>query len=84
MRVRRRISLPDAITSSLAGLHSLAVRSSLAALRFSGGAPDLQVIAAEANVDFVLSGSLLRVGELYRESLALDPDYAPAWGAVSG
>jgi TolB-like protein len=39
-------SLPDAMTTSLSGLKSLVVRSSLAASRFSG-AKDLKTIAAE-------------------------------------
>jgi serine/threonine protein kinase len=38
-------SLPDAITSSLSGLETLIVRSSLAAARFAGEAADLKTIA---------------------------------------
>src|SRR5205085_1239928 len=44
-------SLPDAITSSLSGLDSLIVRSSVAAGRFASDTPDLRVIASEAGVD---------------------------------
>jgi non-specific serine/threonine protein kinase len=51
--------LPDAIASALSGLGSLIVRSSLAAMRFAGGSPDLKTIAAEADVDVVLTGTLL-------------------------
>lgn len=59
-------SLPDAIAASLAGLNSLIVRSSLAAARFAGPAPDLKEIAREADVDVVLTGTLLRAGTQLR------------------
>jgi TolB-like protein len=59
-------SLPDAIAASLAGLSSLVVRSSLAAARFAGPAPDLREIAKEADVDVVLTGTLLRAGTQLR------------------
>ena len=59
-------SLPEAITASLTGLSSLVVRSSLAAARFSNGAPDLKELAREADVDVVLTGTLLRAGSELR------------------
>jgi serine/threonine protein kinase/tetratricopeptide (TPR) repeat protein len=59
-------SLPEAITVSLAGLENLVVRSSIAAARYSTDAPDLQKIAKEAEVDVVLTGALLSVGERLR------------------
>lgn len=59
-------SLPEAITVSLAGLENLVVRSSVAASRYSADAPDLQKIADEAEVDVVLTGALLSVGERLR------------------
>ena len=59
-------SLPDAIAASLAGLSSLVVRSPLAAARFAGPAPDLKEIAREADVDVVLTGTLLRAGTQLR------------------
>src|SRR5215467_6148562 len=52
-------SLPDALTTSLSGLKSLIVRSSLFASRFSGRDQDLKTVAAEADVDLVLAGSLV-------------------------
>ncbi len=64
-------SLPDAITSSLSGLESLVVRSSLAAARFVGAAPDVRVIASEADVNVVLTGTLLRAGDQLRLSAQL-------------
>ena len=59
-------SLPDAIAASLAGLSSLVVRSSLAAARFAGAVLDLREIAKEADVDTVLTGTLLRAGTQLR------------------
>lgn len=64
-------SLPDAIAASLTGLNSLVVRSSLAAARFAGPAPDLKEIAKEADVDVVLTGTLLRAGAQLRLSTQL-------------
>lgn len=58
--------LPDALTATLSGLESVVVRSSLVAARFAGGAPDLPIIAREAGVDFVVSGTLLRAGDQLR------------------
>src|SRR5215471_16049950 len=55
-------SLPEAIGASLAGLSSLIVRSSLAAACLTGSTPDLREIAREADVDVVLTGTLLRAG----------------------
>ena len=64
-------SLPDAVANSLSGLDSLVVRSSVVAAKFSVEAPDLEQIAAQADVDVVLVGTLLRVGPLLRVSLQL-------------
>jgi serine/threonine protein kinase len=56
-------SLPDAILSSLAGIQSLVVRSTLAGSRYaSGDSVDLKKIGTEAAVDAVLCGTLLRAG----------------------
>jgi len=59
-------SLPEAITISLAGLENLIVRSSIVASRYSAETADLQAIAREAEVDAVLTGALLTVGEQLR------------------
>ncbi|MBZ5583638.1 MAG: protein kinase [Acidobacteriia bacterium] len=64
-------SLPDAISTSLSGIDSLIVRSSLAAARFEGQAPDPRRIAAEAGVDAILTGALLRVGAQLRVACQL-------------
>jgi eukaryotic-like serine/threonine-protein kinase len=59
-------SLADAITSSLTGRDPLVVRSSLVAQRFALGEPDLKRLAAEADVDRVITGTLLRSGDQLR------------------
>jgi serine/threonine protein kinase len=64
-------SLADAIAHSLSSLESLVVRSSLAAARFATALPDLTAIASELNVDVLLTGTLLRVGEQLRVSVQL-------------
>ena len=64
-------SLPDAITTSLAGIGSLVVRSSATAARFAGEAPDIKALAVEADVDRVVMGTLLRSGDQLRASAQL-------------
>ena len=64
-------SLPDAITTSLAGMGSLIVRSSATAARFAGEAPDIKVLAVEADVDRVVMGTLLRSGDQLRAATQL-------------
>jgi len=64
-------SLPDAIATSLSGIGSLIVRSSATAARLAGDAPDLKALAAEADVDRVVMGSLLRSGDQLRATAQL-------------
>ena len=64
-------SLADAITTSLAGIGSLVVRSTAAAARFAGEAPDIKALAAEADVDRVVVGTLLRSGDQLRAATQL-------------
>ncbi len=64
-------SLPEAITASLCGLDTVVVRSSLTAARYAGDVPDLKRLAAEADVDVVLTGTLLRAGAQLRVSAQL-------------
>jgi serine/threonine protein kinase/tetratricopeptide (TPR) repeat protein len=59
-------SLPEAISVSLAGMENLIVRSSLAAAQYAQRTPDLQRIGRETEVDAILSGALLPVGENVR------------------
>jgi serine/threonine protein kinase/tetratricopeptide (TPR) repeat protein len=64
-------SLPDAIATSLSGIGSLVVRSSAVAARFAGEVPDLKALAADAEVDRVVMGTLLRSGDQVRASAQL-------------
>jgi len=64
-------SLPDAITTSLSGIGSLVLRSSAVAGRFGGNTLDLKALAAEADVDRVVIGTLLRAGAALRVSAQL-------------
>jgi serine/threonine protein kinase/tetratricopeptide (TPR) repeat protein len=64
-------SLPDAISTSLSGIGSLIVRSSAVAARFAGEAPDLKALAADADVDRVVMGTLLRSGNQLRAAVQL-------------
>jgi TolB-like protein len=64
-------SLPEAITGSLSGLESLVVRSSVTAARLTSDAPDLTRIAAEADVDIVMTATVLRAGDQLRVSTQL-------------
>jgi DNA-binding winged helix-turn-helix (wHTH) protein/tetratricopeptide (TPR) repeat protein len=59
-------SLPEALTGSLGGLQSLVVRSSIAAARFASEPIDPRRIGAEADVDVIVTGTLLRAGNELR------------------
>lgn len=58
-------ALPEAITTSLAAVPSLVVRSNVAALKY-GPSADLLQVAGELDVDHVLTGTLLRSGDQIR------------------
>jgi serine/threonine protein kinase/tetratricopeptide (TPR) repeat protein len=64
-------SLADAITTSLSGINSLVVRSSVVAGRFAGESPDLKALASEADVDRVVMGTLLRSADQIRAVVQL-------------
>jgi serine/threonine protein kinase len=65
-------SLPDAIMSSLAGVQTLVVRSTMAGSRYANDdAVDLKKIGAEAGVDAVLCGTLLRAVDKIRVTAQL-------------
>jgi len=74
-------ALADAVSGSLAGLPSVVIRSSAAAARFATDSPDLKALAAQADVDRVLMGTLLRAGEQLRATAQLVE--APAGTLVS-
>jgi serine/threonine protein kinase len=65
-------SLPDAVVSSLSGLQSLVVRSTLAGAKYATGETiDFKAIATDLGVDAVLAGTLLRAGDQVRVSAQL-------------
>jgi serine/threonine protein kinase len=64
-------SLPDAIATSLSGIGSLVVRSSAIAARFAKELPDLKALAADADVDRVVTGTLIRSGDELRVTAQL-------------
>ena len=78
-------SLADSLIVSLTGLGPLVVRSSHAAQRFAGETLDLKRIAAEAEVDVVLTGSILRAGDQVRlvAQLVETPGGAVVWSKTA-
>jgi serine/threonine-protein kinase len=64
-------SLADAISTSLSSNRSLVLRSSAVAARFASETPDLKAIAADADVDRVVMGTLLRAGDQLRVAAQL-------------
>jgi TolB-like protein len=63
--------LADAITSSFCGLESIGVRSSAVAARYAAEAPDLGKIASDARADLVLTGTVMRAGQVIRVNTQL-------------
>jgi serine/threonine protein kinase/tetratricopeptide (TPR) repeat protein len=74
-------ALADAVSASLAGLPSVVIRSSSAAARFATDSPDLRALAAQADVDRVLMGTLLCAGGQLRVTAQLVE--APAGTLIS-
>lgn len=64
-------SLPDAISTSLSNTGSLIVRSTATAARFAGETPDFGALATAADVDQVVTGTVLRSGEQLRVTVQL-------------
>ncbi len=64
-------SLADALTTSLSGLDSLVVRSNLTAASFADENLTFEAIAARAEVDAVLTGTLLRAENQLRVTTQL-------------
>jgi eukaryotic-like serine/threonine-protein kinase len=64
-------SLADAIATTLAGVDSLIVRSTITAARLATEPFDLAAIAAAAQVDVVLTGTVLRAGNQIRVTAQL-------------
>ena len=59
-------SIPDAVGTALSGLRSLVVRSTAVAARYASDILDLERIASEAEVDVMLTGTIVRVGDRIR------------------
>jgi DNA-binding winged helix-turn-helix (wHTH) protein/tetratricopeptide (TPR) repeat protein len=78
-------SLADAITTSLMGVESLVVRSSLLAARLADEMPNLDRIASQAAVDLLLTGTLLRDGDSVRVNTQLVqvPGGTLIWSQIS-
>jgi len=74
-------SLADAIASTLSGMGSLVVRSSVTASAFAGADADLKRLAAQAEVDVALMGTMLRIGQQLRvqAQLVAVPDGTILW-----
>ena len=64
-------SVPEAVSSALGAVESLVVRSSAVAGGYAAAEPDLRRIAAECEVDVILTGTLLRAGEQIRVTTQL-------------
>jgi TolB-like protein len=70
-------SLPDAITTSLAGLQSLVMRSLPSGTESAADTADLRALASEIGVDAVVCGTLLRDENQVRVNARLLS--APGW-----
>ena len=80
------VSLPDAITSCLAAIDSLVVRPTMAASRFGGLSDiDVKTVAAQAQVDAILTGTILCDGQRLRLNAQLidAPDGVVLWSDTS-
>jgi TolB-like protein len=60
------VSLPDAITTSLAAIDSLVVRSTMVGSRLAAAELDVNSIAEQAQVDAIVTGTILSDGENLR------------------
>jgi TolB-like protein len=80
------VSLPDAITNSLTAIDSLVVRSTMTATRFATAAEvDVKTISEQAQVDAILTGTILSDGEHLRVTTQLvqAPDGKLLWSNTS-
>jgi eukaryotic-like serine/threonine-protein kinase len=80
------VSLPDAITNSLTAIDSLVVRSTMTAARFAASPElDVKTISEQAQVDAILTGTILSDGENLRVTTQLvqSPDGKLLWSNTS-
>lgn len=77
-------SLPEAIAATLAELNAFTVRSTQLAMRFDPMRWDPQSVAAEADVNVILTGALARVGERIQATTELidAPTATVIWSKV--
>jgi serine/threonine protein kinase/tetratricopeptide (TPR) repeat protein len=75
------VSLPDAIATSLAGVESIVVRSTMMATKLVSAELDVKTISERAQVDAILTGTILVEGEHIRVNTQLmhAPDGALIW-----
>jgi serine/threonine protein kinase/tetratricopeptide (TPR) repeat protein len=75
------VSLPDAIATSLAGIESLVVRSTMMASKLASAEFDVKMISERAQVDAILTGTILADGEHLRVNTQLmhAPDGRLMW-----
>jgi len=73
--------LAETVSGSLAGLRDVVVRSPALGAGWTSSDSDLRRLAAQADVDVVVSGSLTRMGDQLRATLQL---VEPASGTVVG
>ncbi|HSP94251.1 MAG TPA: serine/threonine-protein kinase, partial [Thermoanaerobaculia bacterium] len=64
-------ALADGVSASLSGLPSVVIRPCAAVARFASESPDLKALAAEADVDLVLVGTLLAAGNQLRATMQI-------------
>ena len=76
--------LAEAVSGSLAGIGSIVVRAPAVAAKWADDGADLRQLAAAADVDLVVSGTLLRSGEQLRVTVQLiDASSATMVGATN-
>src|SRR5580765_857192 len=64
-------ALADAVSGSLSGLPYVVIRPSAAVARVAADSPDLKALATEADVDLVLTGTLIAAGNQLRATMQL-------------
>jgi class 3 adenylate cyclase/TolB-like protein len=64
-------ALADAVASSLVGIPGVAIRSTAGVLRYAGLDVDPGAVAREADLDLIVTGTLLRVGDRVRVTVQL-------------
>jgi len=77
-------SLPEAIAATLAELNAFSVRSTQLAMRFDPMRWDPKAVAADADVDVILTGTLARAGERIHATTELidAPSATVIWSKV--